>query len=92
MERGDFIESLLTKLGPLLDQPARDVYFHDVMPLFDDIVKSSTLGRKGSKNSRSILGNLGVKIMESSEGDTGWEVFCLEFRFPELLEYIFSPE
>ena len=62
------------------------------MPLFDDIVKSSTLGRKGSKNSKSILGNLGVKIMEASEGDTGWEVFCLEFRFPELLEYIFSPD
>lgn len=91
MERGDFVDSLLVKLTPILDLPAKEVYYHDVMPLFDELAKKSTLARNTKKLGKT-LGRLGVKILEPTEGDTGWDIFCIEYQFPELLKFIFNPD
>ena len=85
MKRGDFIENLLKVMSPILDLPAKEVYFHNVMPLFDDVYKKSSL-----KNSPDQV--LGVKLLEPGEGDYGWDIFCIDYRFPEFLQHIFNPQ
>ena len=89
MEKGDFVDSLLVKLTPMLDLPAEEVFYHDIMPLFDELAKKSTLS---SKDSSKVLGRLGVKILEGTKGDNGWDVFCMEYNFPDLLKFIFNPD
>lgn len=91
MERGDFVDSLLVRLTPILDLQAKDVYYHDVMPLFDELAKKSTLARNSKKLGKT-LGRLGVKILEATEGDSGWDIFCIEYQFPDLLKFIFDPQ
>jgi len=91
MARGDFVDTLLTKMGPMLDKPAQEVYFHNIMPLFDDEVRKANLHPPGTQAS-DILGRLGIKLLEASPGDTGWDVVCADFQCPPLLQYLFPPE
>ena len=95
MRNGDFFDSMIHGLDPVLTSPASEVYFHKVMPLFRDISEKSSIGQIGlfkggrrSKISIELLDNFGVKFLEKSDGDSGWDVFCLEFRFPDVLRYI----
>jgi Gamma tubulin complex component C-terminal len=84
MKRGDLIENLITALTPILDLPANDVYFHNIMPAFDDVYRKSNL-----KNTQDQV--LGVKLLEPGHGDIGWDIFCIEYKFPEFLQHIFDP-
>lgn len=85
MKRGDVIDNLIKAAASVLDLPAKDVYYHNIMPLFDDVIQKSNL-----KNTPDQA--LGVKLLEPGLGDTGWDIFCIEYRFPEYLQHIFNPQ
>ena len=76
MEKGDFIDSLLIELGKTLDHPAEEVYFHNVMPIFDSCMQKSSL-RKEKKKFKQLLG---IKLLEPTSGDLGWDIFCVEYQ------------
>jgi gamma-tubulin complex component 3 len=76
MEKGDFIDSLLLQLDKTLDLPAEEVYYHNVMPIFDSCMQKSSL-RKEKKKFKQLLG---IKLLEPTNGDLGWDVFCVEYQ------------
>lgn len=87
MAKGDFIDSLLTHLGPILDKPAEEVYYHEIMPIFDSCLQSSSLRKEGKKQKQL----LGIKLMEPSNGDSGWDVFCVEYQVKPLNPVLRDP-
>ena len=80
MEKGDFIDSLLFQLSATLDLPAEEVYFHNVMPIFDGCIQKSSL-RKDKKKFKQLLG---IKLLEPTSGDLGWDIFCVEYQVDQF--------
>lgn len=99
MRNGDFFDSLLHELDPVLSQKASEVYFHEVMPLFRSISEKSSIRNIGliKGKGRTVLGaelldRFGLKFLEKNDGDSGWDIFCLEFRFSDLMRHIITEE
>lgn len=99
MRNGDFFDSLLHELDPLLTKKATKVFFHEVMPLFRSISEKSSISNIGliKGKGRTILGadlldRFGLRFLEKSDGDKGWDVFCLEFRFSDLMKHIITDQ
>lgn len=88
MKNGDFIDSLIFKLDPILVKEASEVHFHDVMPQFRELLENSSLIRIDN----SFLNTTGIKIYEKTPGDTGWDVFSLETQVNDTLRTIFDDE
>lgn len=95
MRNGDFFDSLLHELDPILVKNASEVYFHEVMPLFRLISEKSSISNIGlirgkgmTKLGAELLDRFGLKFLEKNDGDRGWDVFCLEFKFSDLMKHI----
>lgn len=81
MQMGDFIDEMIHKMEDLLNQPAEEVHFHEVMPLFRSVVDISSL--KVLKSPFSV--NLGIKLLEKMSGDQGWDIFTFELKVINFL-------
>lgn len=99
MRNGDFFDSLIHELDPLLSKKASEVYFHEVMPLFRSISEKSSIrnigfikGKGWTKIGADLLDRFGLKFLEKSDGDKGWDIFCLEFKFSEKMRCVITEE
>lgn len=64
----------------LLSRPAEEVYFHEVMPLFREVTMKSRIDR--TESYEQFIDNFGVELLLKTDGDIGWDVFCLNYIFP----------
>lgn len=99
MRNGDFFDSLIHELDPLLSRKASEVYFHEVMPLFRSISEKSSIknigfikGKGWTKIGAELLDRFGLKFLEKSDGDKGWDIFCLEFNFSDLMRCVVTEQ
>ena len=84
--QGDFILSLIEVLGPNLSRAASNLYRHNVSGLLESAVRSSC----ANSYPKHILDRLDVRLLEVSENDVGWDVFCLEYHTDFPMNIIFS--
>jgi gamma-tubulin complex component 3 len=98
MKNGDFFDSMIHSLDAILKKDANQVHFHEVMPVFRSISQKSSIGQLGlnrrlkrrRKFEADLLDNFGVKFLQKSAGDRGWDVFSLEFKFDQTLTFLFT--
>ena len=73
--QGDFIVGLMDLVGPELRKRASQLYRHNLTGMLEGALRSSN----AQYMSPAVLDRLGVKLLEASPGDSGWEVFTLDY-------------
>ncbi|KAJ3194136.1 hypothetical protein HDU67_004846, partial [Dinochytrium kinnereticum] len=86
--QGDFIQNLMDRLGPDLSKPAQMLFRHNLAGVLESAIRSSNV----AQFSLDIVKRLDVRLLEFSPGDTGWDVFALDYHVDPPLSTIFSPQ
>ncbi|KAF2358867.1 Gamma-tubulin complex component protein [Trinorchestia longiramus] len=74
--QGDFIHMLLQVLRVELCQPASRLYPHNLSSLLETAVA----GSNARFDHPDTLRRLDVKLLQVAQGDTGWDVFSLDYH------------
>ncbi|CAD8114951.1 unnamed protein product [Paramecium primaurelia] len=77
--QGEFIHTLMELLQTELNKPAQQCYRHTLLSILESAFKNV---------SQEV--RLNVKLLEPSQNDTGWEIFCLDYTIDEPLNTIFN--
>ncbi|KAH9512398.1 Gamma-tubulin complex component 3 [Bulinus truncatus] len=86
--QGDFIRHLMDLLEVDLAKPAGNLYLHNLSGILETAIRATN----AQFDSSDILRRLDVRLLEVSPGDTGWDVFSLEYRVDGPIRTVFTPE
>ena len=84
--QGDMMQTLLESLFEELDKPANNILKHNLESQLNTSIKASNSDIKDSEN----IQKLNIILLNSSQGDTGWDIFCLEYNVKLPLNVIFN--
>ncbi len=73
--QGDFVTSLMDRLGHELGKRASQIYRHNLNGIVEGALRSSMVQYEDAE----LLDRVAVRLLEPSAGDTGWEVFSLDY-------------
>jgi gamma-tubulin complex component 3 len=73
--QGDFVTFLMDRLGGELGKRASQIFRHNLTGIVESALRSSTV----QYESPDMLDRVAVRLLEPSAGDTGWEVFSLDY-------------
>ncbi|CAB4061954.1 TUBGCP3 [Lepeophtheirus salmonis] len=74
--QGDVIRYLLELLESELDKPASSLYPHNLSGILESAVRATN----AQFEDPDILDRLDVRLLEIQPGDTGWDVFSLDYK------------
>ncbi|XP_016533635.1 gamma-tubulin complex component 3 isoform X2 [Poecilia formosa] len=86
--QGDFIRHLMDLLKPELARPATTLYQHNLTGILETAVRATNAQFDNSE----ILRRLDVRLLEVSPGDTGWDVFSLDYHVDGPIATVFTRE
>ncbi|KAF6085133.1 tubulin gamma complex associated protein 3 [Phyllostomus discolor] len=86
--QGDFIRHLMDLLKPELARPATTLYQHNLTGILETAVRATN----AQFDSPEILRRLDVRLLEVSPGDTGWDVFSLDYHVDGPIATVFTRE
>lgn len=69
-----------------LNENATKIYKHNLVSVLELAIRISN----AQYDDGEILGRLDVRLLEASSGDTGWDVFTLDYRVEPPLNTIFT--
>ena len=84
--QGDMIQTLIESLFDELDKPATNILKHNLESNLTTAIKASNSDITDSEN----IKKLNVILLNSSQGDIGWDIFCLEYNVELPLNIIFT--
>ena len=84
--QGDMMQTLIESLFDELDKPANQIFKHNLQSILESAIRASNSHIKDSEN----IKNLNIKLINPSPGDSGWDIFCLEYKVDLPLNIIFS--
>ena len=84
MGQGDFVVGLMDIIGPELRKRATQLYRHNMTGMLEGALRSSNAQFLPA----GVLDRIGVKLLEASPGDTGWEVFSIDYMIDPPLSAI----
>ena len=85
--QGDFIALLMESLSTNLDRPAGSQYRHTLTAQLEHAIR----GSNAQFDSSDILRRLDARLTEMEKGDTGWDVFTLEYKIDAPVDVIINP-
>ncbi|KAG9070576.1 Gamma-tubulin complex component 3 [Linnemannia hyalina] len=85
--QGDFIQYLMESLGTNLSQPANTLFRHNLTGTLETAIRSSN----AQYDDPDILRRLDVRLLEISPGDSGWDVFSLDYHVDSPVNTILTP-
>lgn len=85
--QGDFIALLMESLSSNLDRPAGSQYRHTLTAQLEHAIRNSN----AQFDSSDILRRLDARLTEMEKGDTGWDVFTLEYKVDAPVDVIITP-
>ena len=74
--QGDTIQYLMDLLSTYLSKPAHQVFRHSLNAQLETAIRASN----ARGENEDILKRLDVRILEASPGDSGWDVFALDYH------------
>ncbi|GMI01301.1 hypothetical protein TrVE_jg13013 [Triparma verrucosa] len=74
--QGDFVSALLDAVGPELGKRAEAVYRHNIVGVLDTALR----GTNAQYLPQYVLDRCGIKLYEPSPGDSGWDIFSLDYH------------
>ncbi|KAF5909223.1 gamma-tubulin complex component 3, partial [Clarias magur] len=86
--QGDFIRHLMDLLKPELARAATTLYQHNLTGILETAVRATN----AQFDSPDILKRLDVRLLEVSPGDTGWDVFSLDYHVDGPIATVFTRE
>ncbi|XP_058473292.1 gamma-tubulin complex component 3 isoform X2 [Solea solea] len=86
--QGDFIRHLMDLLKPELVRPATTLYQHNLTGILETAVRATN----AQFDNAEILKRLDVRLLEVSPGDTGWDVFSLDYHVDGPIATLFTRE
>lgn len=86
--QGDFIRHLMDLLKPELMRPATTLYQHNLTGILETAVRATN----AQYDNAEILKRLDVRLLEVSPGDTGWDVFSLDYHVDGPIATVFTRE
>ncbi|KAA0721926.1 Gamma-tubulin complex component 3 -like protein [Triplophysa tibetana] len=86
--QGDFIRHLMDLLKPELVRAATTLYQHNLTGILETAVRATN----AQFDSPEILKRLDVRLLEVSPGDTGWDVFSLDYHVDGPIATVFTRE
>ncbi|KAM9334000.1 gamma-tubulin complex component 3 isoform 1-T1 [Symphorus nematophorus] len=86
--QGDFIRHLMDLLKPELARPATTLYQHNLTGILETAVRATN----AQYDNAEILKRLDVRLLEVSPGDTGWDVFSLDYHVDGPIATVFTRE
>ncbi|XP_040847058.1 gamma-tubulin complex component 3 isoform X1 [Ochotona curzoniae] len=86
--QGDFVRHLMDLLKPELVRPATTLYQHNLTGILETAVRATN----AQFDSPEILRRLDVRLLEVSPGDTGWDVFSLDYHVDGPIATVFTRE
>ncbi|XP_054479568.1 gamma-tubulin complex component 3 [Anoplopoma fimbria] len=86
--QGDFIRHLMDLLKPELVRPATTLYQHNLTGILETAVRATN----AQYDNAEILKRLDVRLLEVSPGDTGWDVFSLDYHVDGPIATVFTRE
>ena len=84
--QGDMMQSLMESLFDELKKPASHIYKHNLQANLETAIRASN----AKFNDKECLKKLNIKLMDASTGDTGWDIFLLEYNVDVPLTVIFT--
>ncbi|KAF9896463.1 Gamma-tubulin complex component 3, partial [Lobosporangium transversale] len=85
--QGDFIQHLMESLGSNLSQPANTLFRHNLTGTLETAVR----GSNAQFDDPDVLRRLDVRLLEISPGDSGWDVFSLDYHVDSPINTILTP-
>lgn len=85
--RGDFVELLMENLGPSLVRPANTLYRHNLTATLETALRGSS----SASDHPDVVRRLDARMLEFSHGETGWDVFTLEYKIDAPLDTVLDP-
>uniref|UniRef100_A0A8C7YE12 Tubulin gamma complex component 3 n=1 Tax=Oryzias sinensis TaxID=183150 RepID=A0A8C7YE12_9TELE len=86
--QGDFIRHLMDLLKPELARPATTLYQHNLTGILETAIRATN----AQYDNAEILKRLDVRLLEVSPGDTGWDVFSLDYHVDGPIATVFTRE
>lgn len=82
--QGDFVTCLMDSVGPELQKSPSKLYRHNLSGILDGSLRSSNAQFEPT----FVLNRVLVRLLESRPGDTGWEVFTLDYAIDAPLNAV----
>lgn len=86
--QGDFIRYLMDQLETELIKPATELFRHNLTGTLEASVRATN----AQYDENDILQRLDVRILELSPGDSGWDVFSLDYHVDGPISTVFTSE
>ena len=86
--QGDIMRYLLDLLEGELSQPATQLYPHNLAGILETAIR----GTNTQFEQQDILERLDVRLLEIQPGDTGWDVFSLDYKVNGPIGVVFAPD
>jgi gamma-tubulin complex component 3 len=80
---GDFASVLIAGIAPELDKPATSTAI--ARHSLEAVLESAIRGSNAAREEDEVLRRLSVRILPPSPGETGWDVFALQYDLPPPL-------
>lgn len=84
--QGDMMQYLMDLLFNELKKPATQIYKHNLLSILETAIRASN----AQYHDQDCLKKLNIKLMDSNTGDTGWDIFVLEYNVDLPLNIIFT--
>ncbi|KAG7860712.1 hypothetical protein KL939_001279 [Ogataea angusta] len=86
MNKGDFINSLIVKGLPVLNESSSTLSSHHLMKILQESIENSSIRHFPIE----VLNRLDARILEMGHGNIGWDVFTLDFQVKFPLDHILN--
>ena len=86
--QGDFIASLMDAVGPALSERAAAVSAYKLMGVLESAIRASN----AQFDDPDTLGRLRIRLMPHTGGESGWDVFSLEYVVTPPLTTLLTDE
>ena len=84
--QGDFVALLTESLASNLDRPAGTQYRHTLTAQLEHAVRGSNAQYETS----DVLRRLDARVIETGQGETGWDVFTLDYRIDSPVDVVIT--
>ncbi|KER32716.1 hypothetical protein T265_01206 [Opisthorchis viverrini] len=86
--QGDFITHLMDLLDAALNKPATQLLTHRLTSILETAIRATN----AQYEQPEVLQRLGVRLLDASPADTGWDVFSLDYHVDGPLGTIFTDD
>lgn len=78
--QGDFVLCLMDSIGPELKKRAGQLFRHNLTAILEGALRQSN----AQYDPQYILDRVSIRLLEATPGDSGWEIFSLDYNVSDV--------